>query len=260
VLGAIVGAGVLAAVGAVGAWSSPERHADTVPRAVFDDLKFMDQQLTKAIAEAGKGESVGHRVDTIKKTKLELVDGELNLPVDGVQARVWFRTLDCVDVEIALAKRIEDFGVGTGHANVQIPRYLKAAQRCKETLEKALTKANQPEKVSITESDTWAHNEAIGKSNICINVKTTPPQAFISAELAGPGNYTANLPKTPLHPDGTRQVGATVTQAGAYTDTLNVYDKNGKQTASTTNTITVAPPPQNGPDPTFGPSCPAPTK
>jgi len=64
----------------------------------------------------------------------------------------------------------------------------------------------KPEKVSITESDTWAHNAAIGKSNICINVETTPPQAFISAGLTGPGNYTASLPKTPLHPDGTRQV------------------------------------------------------
>jgi hypothetical protein len=126
-------------------------------------------------------------------------------------------------------------------------------------LKKALQKANPPpEKVSITESDTWAHNPDIGKSNICINVKTTPPQAFISVSVGGPGNYKANLPKAPLHPDGTRQVGATITQAGSYTDNLTVYDKNGTQTATSTNTFTVAPPPQNGPTPKFGPDCPKP--
>jgi hypothetical protein len=114
--------------------------------------------------------------------------------------------------------------------------------------------------VSISEAGTWTYNTAIGKANICINVKTTPPQASISASVTGPNNYKANLPVTPLHPDGTRQIGAPITQPGAYTDTLTVYDTTGKQTATTTNTFTVAPSPQDGPTPKFGPPCPKPTQ
>jgi hypothetical protein len=126
----------------------------------------------------------------------------------------------------------------------------------------ALAKCNAtppPPAVSISEQDTWTYNTTIGKANICINVKTTPPQASISVNVTGPNNYTASLPETALHPDGTRQIGALITQPGSYTDNLTVYDATGKQTATTTNTFTVAPPPQDGPTPTFGPSCPKPT-
>ena len=266
-LGAIVGAGVLAAVGAVNAASGgsakPIAVSEVVPKSVFDELKFMDQQLTKAIAEAGKGEAVRPRIDNIKKAKFQLIDSQFGDLVDGVKGSTWFRELDCVDVQLRLAQTYETLSNAEHFKQFlekDIPGFLENAQKCKEKLETALGKANQPEKVSITESDTWAHNASIGKSNICINVKTTPPQAFISAGLAGPGNYTASLPKTPLHSDGTRQVGATITEAGSYTDTLRVYDKSGTQTATTTHTFTVAPPPQDGPDPAFGPSCPAPTK
>jgi hypothetical protein len=114
--------------------------------------------------------------------------------------------------------------------------------------------------VTISESDTWTHNQAIGVSNVCINVRTSPPQASISATLSGPGNYHANLNETPLLPDGSIQIKSPITQAGSYTDTLTVYDKSGNQTATTTNTFTVDPPPQDGPTPSFGPSCPKPTQ
>jgi hypothetical protein len=174
-----------------------------------------------------------------------------------------FRRLDCLDSELWIG--LEQEIISHHNSNITketIADVFAKGQKCKETLETEFKKANQPppEKVSITESDTWAHNPDIGKSNICINVETTPPQAFISAGVTGPGNYKANLPKTALHPDGTRQVGATITQAGSYTDTLTVYDKNGTQTATTMNTFTVAPPPQDGPTPKFGPSCPKPTQ
>jgi hypothetical protein len=116
-----------------------------------------------------------------------------------------------------------------------------------------------PSTVTISENDTWTYNTATGKANVCINVATTPPQASLSASVTGPGGYTASLPLTPLHPDGTRQIGAQITQPGTYADTLSVYDAKGKQTATSTNTFTVASSPQNGPTPRFGPSCPQPT-
>ncbi len=120
-----------------------------------------------------------------------------------------------------------------------------------------------PSQVQITEFDTWAHNTEIHKSNICINVETTPPQASISATITGPSNYKATLPITPLHPDGTRQVGAQINQSGDYTKTLTVYDATGKQTATVTKTFTVLPPPPDGPQagpvPPFGPPCSVPT-
>jgi hypothetical protein len=110
----------------------------------------------------------------------------------------------------------------------------------------------------ITETDTWAHNAPLGKSNVCINVATSPAQAFVSADMTGPGGYDASTGgKQPLHADGTAQIRATITQAGSYTDSLTVFDKDGNQTATSTNTFTVTPPPNNGPD--TNPPCPAPT-
>ncbi len=115
-----------------------------------------------------------------------------------------------------------------------------------------------PQAVRITETDTWAHNASLGKSNVCLDVATTPPQAYVSAELTGPGGFDAKTDgKAPLHPDGTAQIRATITQAGSYTDTLTVYDQNGNQTATSTNTFTVKPPPDNGPE--ANPPCQAPT-
>jgi hypothetical protein len=201
-------------------------------------------------------------IDYILKHINSAVQCKEKLIKDGFQEKVYgvklsdaITELDCVDKNVIF---------GPGSLTLPTETQIELAIKCKERLETKVKAANPPapppQKVSITESDTWAHNEAIGKSNICMNVKTTPPQASISASVGGPGNYKANLPKTPLHPDGTRQVGATITQAGAYTDTLRVYDKSGKQTATTTKTFTVAPPPQDGPTPVFGPPCPEPTK
>lgn len=118
---------------------------------VFADFTHLDRMLTRAIDRAEKGESTVSLIDQIRHTKLEVVDGALAQPVDGVKGSTWFRTLDCVDVDLALAKRIEDFGVGNaGHANVQITNYLKAAKSCKQALEDAVHRANPTTSVQPT--------------------------------------------------------------------------------------------------------------
>jgi hypothetical protein len=269
VLGAIVGAGVLAAVGAVSAASvdsiRPASRTDGSPKTALEDLAHIDSQLTKAINDAKEGKDVESRIGTIAKAKLELVDSQLGAAVDGVKGGTWFRALECVDFRLSLAKLAEQGHLpkhgATGPFGVVTE--LEYAKACKQSLEAAIQKANPPStgKVSITESDTWAHNQAIGKSNVCINVKTTPPQSFVSGTLTGPGGFTASTNgNKPLHADGTAQIRTPITQAGSYTDNLTVYDKNGTQTATSSNTFTVDPPPQDGPTPAFGPSCPAPTQ
>lgn len=141
----------------------------------------------------------------------------------------------------------------------RLSKSAKTASRAVVKARTALAKCEgAPPSASISEADTWTYNTSIGKGNICINVRTTPPQASISASVTGPSNYKASLPKTPLHPDGTRQVGAEITRPGAYTKTLTVYDATGKETATVTKTFTVAAPPQNGPATT--PPCPKPTR
>jgi hypothetical protein len=117
---------------------------------------------------------------------------------------------------------------------------------------------SRPPTVTISEDDTWTHNPPIGKSNICINVRTTPPQASISANLDGPSGYHSHLGKTPLDKPGSIQIKSEITKKGDYTKTLTVYDASGKQTATVTKTFTVASPPQDGPAAT--PPCPKPTQ
>jgi hypothetical protein len=114
-----------------------------------------------------------------------------------------------------------------------------------------------PQTVTISEDDTWAHNEAAGLSNICINVRTTPPQAFATVTLSGPNGYhSSSPPKTPLI-RGARQFTSPITTAGQYTKTITVYDADGRESATVTKTFTVAPPPAEGPAAT--PGCAAPT-
>lgn len=115
----------------------------------------------------------------------------------------------------------------------------------------------KPRPVSISETDTWTYNTTIGKGNICIDVRTSPAQATISATLTGTG-YRAHLNRTPLQPGGKARITSEFTRPGAYTKTLIVYDTSGAQTATVTKAFTVAPPPQNGP--TASPPCPEPTK
>jgi hypothetical protein len=114
-----------------------------------------------------------------------------------------------------------------------------------------------PRAVTIDEDDTWAHNASLGVSKICINVRTTPPQAAATVTLAGPdGTHFSSPPKTPLA-HGAAQFTAPITVAGQYTKTITVYDANGVQTATVTKTFTVSQPPVDGPPAT--PACTAPT-
>jgi hypothetical protein len=112
-------------------------------------------------------------------------------------------------------------------------------------------------RVTISEDDTWAHKQAIGKGTICINVRTTPAQASATVTLSGPNGYRSTSPKMTRLIDGARQFTSPITQQGNYTKTITVYDPAGNRTATTARTFTVTPPPQNGP-PTQ-PACDAPT-
>ncbi len=111
--------------------------------------------------------------------------------------------------------------------------------------------------VTISEDDTWAHNASLGLSKVCINVRTSPAQAFASVTLSGPDGYhSSSPPMTPLI-QGTRQFTSPITVAGQYTKTITVYDAERRQTATITKTFTVSPPPANGPSAT--PACTAPS-
>ncbi len=111
---------------------------------------------------------------------------------------------------------------------------------------------------TISEDDTWTHNPPLGKSNVCINVRTTPVQAYFTVTLTGPGGFKAQSPgETPLV-NGAGQFIATITKAGLFTKTINVYDERHVLTATVTKPFPVADPPQNGPD--TRPPCPKPTQ
>ena len=272
VLGAIVGAGVLAAVGAVSAGSSssvrPQRRAETVPANFLIDLKDIDGLLTKLVHDLHSGKldspDVITRIARIENAKRAMIREFLQQPIYGLKASGVFLNLDCLDSNLHKGIGYVLGSKGRQLTNTDmndITKYVEAGQKCKETLETTLHAANPPpEKLSLTTFPTWTHNTDIGKSNICINVETEPPQGFLSADVTGPGGFHTSLPKTPLHPDGTRQTGAEIAQAGEYKYTITVYDANGNATATTANTFTVDAPPQDGPTPPFGPPCPKPTQ
>ncbi len=110
--------------------------------------------------------------------------------------------------------------------------------------------------VTISEDDTWSHNQSMGLSNICINVRTSPHQASATVTLSGPGGYhSSSPPKTPLI-NGARQFTSPITVPGEYTKTITVYNAADTQTATVTKTFTVDEPPVNGPAAT--PKCSAP--
>jgi hypothetical protein len=180
----------------------------------------------------------------------------------GVPAADVIDAIDCVGENLAFAEGVNfqaqqhTFG---SDLRKELYKVLFRAEQCKKALETALQNAGrQPEKVTIDEDDTWAHNPDIGKSRLCVNVRTKPPQAFVSATFTGPGGYTADAPKSPLHADGTAQIRGIITQPGDYRKTLVVYDVSGKETATVTKTFTVAPPPQDGP--ATNPLCVKPTQ
>ena len=110
----------------------------------------------------------------------------------------------------------------------------------------------------IDEDDTWTHNPPLGKSNVCINVRTTPKQAQFTVTLTGPDGYKASTPaKQPLK-DGAGQFIGVITKAGLFTKTITVYDAKGNQTGTAIHAFLVANPPTNGKETT--PPCPKPDK
>jgi hypothetical protein len=124
-------------------------------------------------------------------------------------------------------------------------------------MEQAVESLCKPPKIS--EDDTWTHNPPLGKSNVCINVRTDPPaeDADIDVTLQGPGTESSTH-NGRLSGRGRGQLIFPITKAGQFTKTIVVYDKNDKEVARTTVTFTVADPPTDGAATT--PPCPKPTK
>ena len=334
VLGAIVGAGVLAAVGAVSAGSShssapksvalvvgPQGRADTAPAGLLADLKQLDELLAKARTEPLDRERIRTYAREVQELKAKIGDryfqqvvngapasSAIGLfdkitvsawneagnyadyyaqelatifftqPIYGVKLNEIISTFDAIDKGLIRAGRFLHFAeldeIDAKHAKAESQKenflakakedraeaasLLLDAGHFKMELEKEFTKVSPPQNVTISEDDTWAHNTDIGKSRVCVNVRTTPPQASVSATITGPGGYNAQASKSPLHADGTGQIRGLITQPGDYTKTIIVYDANGNQTATVTKTFTVAPPPQDGPATT--PPCAKPTQ
>jgi hypothetical protein len=279
-LGAVVGASLLAVVGAVSASSSGQTQQpaavmspdarNTLPppglKGLVQNLKHWDTLLEKlrrmAPSELRSAFKQFEAASVWRFQVYKAVPGD----VYGVPISKVLSTLDRVEGHIRLA---DDIRTQPGRAG-DVTHEIKLAEIEKDALlqlfQAALPSPSPsppppppPPTVSISEDDTWAHNPEIGKSNVCINVRTTPAQASVSATLDGPDGYRAHLDKTPLdQPQGSIQIKSEITLAGDYTKTLIVYDANGNQTATVTKTFTVAPPPQDGP--TTNPPCPKPTQ
>ncbi len=161
---------------------------------------------------------------------------------------------------LALVRHTDAIMIGAVHQLDQLEKSAKAAAASVPKAKTALARCRAtppPPSVSISEDDTWAYNTTIGKGNVCIDVRTTPAQASVSATLSGPNGYQAKLGKTSLKTDGSIQISSPITVGGDYTKTLIVYAATGKQSATVTKTFTVAAPPQDGPATT--PPCLKPT-
>lgn len=242
---------------------------DNLKNLLAEASKDVRQHPSAFKGDASGGERILHRHrDAVTKAKHDML--KPFPPVFGASFDEAFRQLECFDEQLdsadaLIARYLHDAGPFPRFAPATraklkrdlqaIADHISAARACKEKLRAALIP------VEIDEFETWAHNVEIGYSNICINVRTTPPQASISATITGPQGYHASLPKHALdQPDGSIQIVTTITVAGDYTKTLAVYDKTGKETASVVKTFTVDAPPKDGPAPPFGRPCVKPTQ
>jgi tetratricopeptide (TPR) repeat protein len=127
----------------------------------------------------------------------------------------------------------------------------------KEALERAI-ETGIPEPPSILQSFSWAHNLLLEKTNVCIDLETTPPQDSVTVELFGPNGYHAKSPAYQPLVDGKLRLISLITMPGKYTDKVTTYDAKRVETGSATMEFTVKPPPDDGPE--LDPPCEAPTK
>gem|GEM_PF-2233262 len=181
--------------------------------ALSADLTEMDSLLTQAIDAAGKGYSALTLMNKITRVKLGLVDAEMTQPIDGVKGSAWFHQLDCVDVELQLAK----------YADKDIP-FLTQARNCKETLESDLFQAA----LTQTQPQQALAPNTVFDGCVAINPQgnTTTLSVAVTVSNPEPGNYTAAFaqsPSGPLTGSGTATNGAnpivvpiTATAFGTY--------------------------------------------
>jgi hypothetical protein len=119
--------------------------------------------------------------------------------------------------------------------------------------------SSSPPTVTISAVPTWRWGPHGDEAYVCVNLTTSPPQSFVSADIFGPSGYHASTNgKWALDTTGSLQLSAPTTLPGGYTYTLDVYGANADQTATTTGAFTVAAPGTDGP--TTNPACPQPPK
>jgi hypothetical protein len=113
-------------------------HVARAPSALLADFARLDRGLTQAGHDVARGKSVVSQIDQINRDKLDIIDGQFAQPVNGVKGTEWFRQLDCVDAELAVARAIEARNLGTSPHGAftkwPITAYLNSATHCEQRL------------------------------------------------------------------------------------------------------------------------------
>jgi hypothetical protein len=127
----------------------------------------------------------------------------------------------------------------------------------KQALERAVETGFPEQPVLIFQLASWAHSISLEKTNICLDLETSPAQDSATVELFGPNGYHAQSP--PFQPlvNGKLRLIAQITTTGDYTDKVTTYDSNRVETGSATLEFTVK---ESSDGPTLVPPCEAPTK
>ncbi len=121
--------------------------AQKATKPVLGAFTELGRRLTRGIGRAEHQQSVASLARRIEHGKLAIVDRVMSAPVGGVQGSTWFDLVDTVDVQLRLARLVQEGDVvvpGRGRERGYITGRLKAAEKAERTLEAELRSANPP--------------------------------------------------------------------------------------------------------------------